>query len=239
MAPPLLVFDLDGTLVDTAPDLLSTLGVVLRRHNYSGADAPTLSDGIGHGARHLIEVALARQNVTLDDAALDAVFRDFLHHYEANICVGSTLFPGAGALLDRFAAAGWDFAVCTNKKEGLSRLLLEKLGVAGRFAAICGGDTFPTCKPHPAHLTGTIAAASGAPEQSVMVGDSRTDIDAARAAGVPFVGVSFGYAPVPMAELGPDVLIDRFDALTPETAARLVHERAGKNPGTSRPAPAA
>lgn len=225
MTAPLLVFDLDGTLVETAPDLLGAIAAVLPRHGYSAPVDSRLRDAIGHGALHLIEAALARQNVKLAKPALDAIFQDFLQHYEANIAVGSHLFPGITALLDRFASAGWAFAVCTNKKEHLSRLLLKELGVAERFAAICGGDTFPTCKPDPAHLTGTIAAAGGVPETSVLVGDSITDRDTARRAEVPFIGVPFGYTPVPMSRLEPDLLIDSYDKLSPDLAAGLLRQR--------------
>ena len=238
MPPPLLIFDLDGTLVDTAPDLLATLDAVLPRHGFRVVSDPGLRDGIGHGARHLIEVALHRQDVTLERPALDAVHHDFLQHYKANISRGSKLYPGVEALLQRFAAAGWSFAICTNKKERLSRLLLEKLGVAAHFAAICGGDTFAASKPDPAHLLGTIAAACGARERAAMVGDSRTDLDTARHAGVAFVGVTFGYTSVPMAELRPDMLIDRFDALSPDGVARLLEEASG-SPANARRARAA
>jgi len=229
MAPPLLVFDLDGTLVDSAPDLLATLDVVLPRHGFAIVSDPALRNGIGHGARHLIEFALERQHIGVDVATLDAIHRDFLAYYEANICVGTRLYPGTLALLDRFAAAGWSFALCTNKPEGLSRRLLKELSVAGRFAAICGGDTFGHRKPDPRHLLETIAAASGQPESSVMVGDSRTDLDTAQAAGVRFVGVTFGYTPVPMAELRPDLLIDSYDALSPTRVEALTGERALTN----------
>jgi phosphoglycolate phosphatase len=222
MIPALMVFDLDGTLVDSAPDLLATLDAVLPLHGFRAPADPTLREGIGHGARHLIEVALARQDIVLKDAPLDEIHREFLDYYEANISRGSALYPGVEAMLDRFAAAGWSFAVCTNKREGLSRLLLEDLGAAMRFAAICGGDTFGVCKPDPAHLTGTISSAGGRPETAVMVGDSRTDFDAARNAGIPFVGVSFGYTTIPMADLGPDLLIDAYDDLSPDVASGLI-----------------
>jgi phosphoglycolate phosphatase len=222
MAAPLLVFDLDGTLVDSAPDLLATLDAILPRYGFRPLLDRSLRDGIGHGARHLIEYALHRQRSEADEAKLDRMHRDFLEHYEANICVESRLFPGAAALLDRFAAAGWRVAVCTNKVEFLSRRVLAALGVEGRFAAIGGGDTFATRKPHPAHLLQTIAMACGSADNAVMVGDSRIDLDTARSAGVPFIGVSFGYTPVPMAELEPDLLIDGFDELGPADAAGLL-----------------
>ena len=237
MAPPLIVFDLDGTLVDSAPDLLATLNAVLPAHGFQAIADPKMHEGIGHGARHLIVEALKRHGVTPADDALDAVHGDFLAHYEANICRHSQLYPGAEAMLDRFAAAGWRLAVCTNKKESLSRQLLEALGVAERFAAICGGDTFAAPKPDPAHLGGTIAASSGAADRAIMLGDSVTDLDAARAMRVPFVGVSFGYTQVPMAKLGPDRLIDGFDALSPETANELLAAHADA-PAAPQAAPA-
>jgi phosphoglycolate phosphatase len=225
MVGPLLVFDLDGTLADTAPDLLATLEAVLPRHGLPVAIDASYRDGIGQGARHLIEYALRRQSVVVGKPTLDAIFRDFLVHYEENICTCTRLFPGTIALLDHFADAGWSFAVCTNKPEGMSRLLLEKLGVADRFVAIGGGDSFPLRKPDPAHLLMTITAAAGAPERSVMVGDSRTDVETARGADIPIVGVTFGYTPEPMAILAPDLLIDGFDELKPDHAASLLTAR--------------
>lgn len=236
MPAPLLVFDLDGTLADTAPDLLGTLRAVLASYGFSAEPDPTLRDGIGHGARYLIEHALRKQGVSAGAAALDAMHRDFLTHYEANICVETRLFPGTTELLDRFAACGWRFAVCTNKPESFSRLLLAQLGVGRRFAAICGGDTFAARKPHPAHLLGTIEAAGGEPASAIMVGDSRTDWDAARNAGVPFAGVTFGYTPVPIADLGPDLLLDSYDEFTVGAARQLVSRsaRAGRNAAEGR-----
>lgn len=222
MAAPLLVFDLDGTLVDSAPDLLATLETVLGQNGYPTAHDPALRDGIGSGARHLIEYALHRNRTAPGAAVIDRLHAAFLEHYAANIALHTRPYDGLVAALDRFAQADWKFAVCTNKIEGLSRQLIEELGLTARFAAICGGDTFATRKPHPDHLLGTIAMAGGAHGRTVMVGDSRTDLDTARAAGVPFVGVSFGYTPVPMAELGPDLLIDSFEDFLPEQAARLI-----------------
>jgi phosphoglycolate phosphatase len=238
MAESLLVFDLDGTLVDSAPDLLATLDAILPRHGFRPLCDRTLRDGIGHGARHLIQFALHRQRREADEATLDRMHRDFIEHYEANICVESRLYPGVEALLDRFASTGWSFAVCTNKLEFLSRQVLAALGIARRFAAIGGGDTFANRKPHPAHLLHTIASAFGSPQRSVMVGDSRPDLDVARAAGVPFVGVTFGYSPAPMAEMGPDILIDRYDALRPGDVEALIGNRSRKTEPEAVRAPA-
>jgi phosphoglycolate phosphatase len=222
MDSPLLVFDLDGTLVDSAPDLIATLEAILPRFGFAADRDPTLRDGIGHGARHLIEYALHRQRAEVEPETLDAMHQAFIEHYEANICVETRLNPGIPDLLDRFAAAGWAFAVCTNKLEGLSRLVLRELGVERRFAAICGGDSFAHRKPDPAHLLDTVAAAGGTADRAIMVGDSRTDLDTAHAANVPVVGVTFGYTPVPMMELGPDLLIGSFDHFGLEDANALL-----------------
>jgi phosphoglycolate phosphatase len=235
MASPLLVFDLDGTLADTAPDLLATLDAVLPRHGFEAANGAVVREGVGHGARYLIEYALARQAAAAEEAAIEAIHRDFLDYYAEHVCVSSRLFPGTAELLDRFEAGGWSFAVCTNKPVGLSEPLLRKLGIAGRFRAIRGGDSFPYRKPHPGHLLDTIAAAGGAPDQAIMVGDSRTDLDAARAAGVPMIGVTFGYTTVPMADLKPDLLVESFDDVLPADAAELLARAQGS---VARPSPA-
>ena len=225
MDSPLLVFDLDGTLVDSAPDLIATLGEILPRFGFAADRDPSLRDGIGHGARHLLEYALHRQRAEVDAETLDAMHRAFIEHYEANICVETRLNPGLPDLLDRFTTAGWIFAVCTNKLEGLSRLVLRELGVEDRFVAVCGGDSFTHRKPDPAHLLDTVAAAGGVSDRAIMIGDSRTDLDTARAAKVPVVGVTFGYSPVPMAELMPDLLVESFDDFGPDDAAQLLaHE---------------
>jgi phosphoglycolate phosphatase len=238
MAVPILVFDLDGTLADTAPDLLAALATVLPRYGFRGNGDATFRDGIGHGVRHLIEYALRLQHAQADARTIDAMHRDFLSHYEANICVGSSLYQGIPEMFDRFAAAGWSFALCTNKPERLSRRLLEELRISKRFAAISGGDTFAVRKPDPGHLLATIASAGGSRSRSVMVGDSRTDLDTARGAAIPFIGVTFGYTPVPMADLDPDLLVDCFDELTPERAYDLIDRKTPAAPLEQNAVPA-
>jgi len=211
--PPCLVFDLDGTLVDTAHDLIGALNVLLTRERLAPlalADARPL---VGAGARALIERGFACQGAPLEAARADALVRDFLAHYEAHIADESRFFPGALAALDRFQAAGFRLAVCTNKPEALARLLLQKLSAADRFAAICGRGSFPMHKPDPRTLWLTIDAAEGDARRAVMVGDSRTDIDTARAAGTPAVAVDFGYTDTPVAALSPDRVISHFDEL--------------------------
>jgi phosphoglycolate phosphatase len=213
MAVLTVVFDLDGTLVDTAPDLIETLNVVFTRDGLPPLDYAAARDMIGGGARRMIESALKLQGRGLTEGVVDRLFADFIVHYGAHIADRSQPFPGLDAALDRLASRGCQFAVCTNKLESLSRLLLEALGLSRRFAAICGPDTFGMQKPDPEILRRTIRATGGALQRAVMVGDSGTDIATARAAGVPVVAVDFGYSETPVRELGPDRVISHFDHL--------------------------
>lgn len=219
MTAPLLVLDLDGTLVDTAGDLIAALNRVLTGEGLRPMSRDDAGSLLGAGARAMIERGFRLNHTSLDTATLDRLFADFIPLYEADIAAESRPFPGAVEALDRFAAAGWRLAICTNKLEGLSRRLLDELALTSRFAAICGGDTFPTRKPDAGHLLGTIARAGGDPAHAVMVGDSAADVNAAKNAGVPVVGVTFGYTEAPVASFGPDAVIDHFDALWDAVAA--------------------
>jgi phosphoglycolate phosphatase len=221
MAPRTIVFDLDGTLVDTAPDLIGSLNVLFARE---GLAPIALNEGrgmIGGGVRPLIERGLATQGRSLTAAQLDALYADYLTHYAEHIADSSRPYPGVEAALDVLAARGSRLAVCTNKLAWLSVRLLDRLGLAPRFVAICGQDTFGVQKPDPEVLRRTIASAGGDLAGAVMVGDSATDIRTARAAGVPVVAVDFGYTDVPVSELDPDRVISHFDAL-PEAIGALV-----------------
>lgn len=221
MSRPLIVFDLDGTLIDTAPDLLDSLNHVITGDGLEPIPPAELRAHVGHGGRAMLRHAYAAQRKPIDDAVIERQLRAFVDHYAAGMPGRSQPFDGALACMDRFADAGWLMAVCTNKLEGLSRTLLAALGLADRFAAICGADTFDVRKPDPGHLTGTIDRAGGMPSTTVMIGDSGTDIDTARAAGIPVVAVDFGYATKPVASLAPDRVISHFDALTVELASTL------------------
>lgn len=218
----LLVFDLDGTLAETAGDLIGTLNFILARENIAPVDLGQARFMLGAGARALIERGFAAHKVPLAPARLQQLFGDFLAHYEAHIADESFLFPGVVEALDRFETAGWNFAVCTNKIEAPARKLLEALGVANRFRAIVGQDTFAIAKPDPRVLEQTIAMAGGTPAHSIMVGDSRTDIDTARRLGIPCVAVDFGYTDVHVNELGPDRVISHFDQLWDSVASLTV-----------------
>ena len=211
--PPTLVLDLDGTLVDTAPDLAAAMNVLLDRRGRRRLDLAEVRRSVGRGAIELMRAAMAKTGTPASDTDLARMLEEFIDHYGANIAVASRPFPGAVAALDRFAAAGWALAVCTNKPEGLTLMLLDALGLTPRFAAILGADTLEVRKPDPRHLTETVARAGGRVDAAIMVGDSVTDVDTARAAGIAVVGVSFGYTPTPMVDLGPDRLINHFDEL--------------------------
>jgi phosphoglycolate phosphatase len=215
-----VVFDLDGTLVETAPDLCSTLNVVLAAEGHAEVDYKAARTMVGAGARVMIERGVVAGGRAATPAEIDRMFAAFIDHYATHIADRSHVFPGLIDALDKLAAQGCVLAVCTNKLEGLSRLLLEALGLTKRFAAIVGQDTFGVPKPDPSVLRRTILAAGGDPAHAVMVGDSETDIRTARAAGVPVVAVDFGYTETPVTELGPDRVISHFDAL-PEAVFAL------------------
>jgi len=221
MSSPLLVFDLDGTLVDTAPDLIDTLNMILGSERLPPVPYAEARTMIGGGARMMLERGLAADGRSGGEAEVERLYRAFVAHYSEHIADRSQPFPGLEAALDRLAEAGWQFAVCTNKLEGLSLKLLEALGLKERFVAICGQDTFGVQKPHPDILLRTIGRAGGDPRNAVMVGDSINDISTARAANVPVIGVTFGYTDIPITRLGADRVVERYDRL-PEVVFDLI-----------------
>jgi phosphoglycolate phosphatase len=206
-AAPTLVFDLDGTLVDTAPDLIDALNFVLEREGLPAVPLQAARTMIGAGARKLIERGLELEGRAASTVDINRMTADFIEYYAAHIADGSRPFDGLEIALDELSARGFRFAVCTNKLEWLSKRLLDELGLSTRFAAICGADTFGVAKPDPAILQQTVSRAAGKMSSTIMVGDAGTDIGVARRAGVPVIGVSFGYTDVPIAELKPDRLI--------------------------------
>jgi phosphoglycolate phosphatase len=202
-----VVFDLDGTLVDTAPDLIKALNFVLDREGLPPVPLHSARNMIGAGARRLIERGLEAEGRVATPADITRLTGDFIDYYAAHIADGSRPFEGLEDALDDLAGRGYQFAVCTNKLEWLSKRLLDQLGLSARFAAICGADTFGVSKPDPAILQQTVARAGGQLASTVMVGDAGPDVGVARRAGVPVVCVEFGYTDVPVAELKPDLLI--------------------------------
>ncbi len=219
MTAPTIVYDLDGTLADTASDLMGALNAVLTQEGLAPLPVEKAGTMLGAGGRALIARGFAASGRELAPPKLEALFGDFLAHYNAHIAEQTRLYPGVETALGAFAHAGWRQAICTNKMEGSARLLVEKLGVASRFAFICGQDTFGVGKPDPKPLLGTIAAAGGVSDRAIMVGDSATDIETARAAGLPVICVDFGYTDIPVSELGPDQVISHFDELAAACAA--------------------
>ena len=224
MASLTVVFDLDGTLIDTAPDLIDTLNVILTNERLPAVPYDEARLMIGGGARSMLEMGLRADGREPGGPELERMFKDFLVHYSAHIADRSRPFPGLDAALDAMAGRGCQFAVCTNKLEGLSRQLLDTLGMTERFAFICGQDTFGSMKPDPEVLRKTIARCGGELSRAVMVGDSATDINTAKAAGVPVVAVDFGYTEVPVNQLGPDRVISHYSAL-PEAVFQLAPGR--------------
>jgi phosphoglycolate phosphatase len=216
------VFDLDGTLVDTAPDLADSLNHCLASVGMEAVPLDLVRPHAGHGARVMLREAYGWDGRPLGEAEEAEQLARFLSHYEANIAVRSRPFPGVLDAMDRLASGGFTLAICTNKHERLAILLLSELGLADRFAAICGADTFARRKPDPIHLTGTIEKSGGKPAGSIMIGDTITDIAAARAAGIASVLVDFGYAPDPDARAGATVIIDDYARLDADFARRTV-----------------
>jgi phosphoglycolate phosphatase len=216
-----LVFDLDGTLVDTAPDLIGTLNALFAREGLPPLDYGEARNLIGGGARRLLERGLCRDGVSVPADELDRLFQDYVSAYASRIAELSRPFPGLEAALDRLSAVGCVFAICTNKLEWLSVRLMEELGLRSRFVTICGQDTFGVQKPDPEMVRRTIARAGGRLDRSIMIGDSRNDVAAAQAAGVPVVAVDFGYTETPVGKLNPDRVISHFDELPAAVASLL------------------
>ncbi|WP_324750614.1 phosphoglycolate phosphatase [Sphingomonas sp. LY54] len=212
-----VAFDLDGTLADTAPDLAAALNHTLGALGRPGIDPGSVRNLVGHGARALIRKGLAVSGSTSEEL-VERGYPIFLEYYGANICEGTRLFPEVDAALDALRAAGIRLALCTNKPESLTHLLLDALGWTGRFDSVIGGDTLAVRKPDPAPLHEAIARAGGG--KAVFIGDSITDADTAKAARLPFVAVSFGFSDRPVEQLGADVIIHHYSEL-PGALARL------------------
>ena len=212
-----IAFDLDGTLVDTAPDLVGTLNAILVDEGLAQLAFDDVRPMIGRGARALLERGFAAAGRPLPPARSDALLARFIDLYLSRIADESRPFPGLEPALGALRDAGARLSVCTNKPTRLSLALLDALSLTSWFDAIVGPDTAGFAKPDPRNLF----AAVGSPARALLVGDSETDINTARNAGVSIVAVSFGYTEVPCADLNPDALIDSFAEL-PAAIARLL-----------------
>ncbi|KQS79219.1 phosphoglycolate phosphatase [Rhizobium sp. Leaf384] len=222
LPPATIVFDLDGTLVDTAPDLVASLNHAVTQAGLAPVGYDDLTHLVGHGAQAMIERTFAMREKPLSEDDLAWQMKEFVAHYHATMPGASMPYPGVLDAMDRLSAAGYRLAVCTNKLEMLARTLIEALGLTSRFAAITGGDTFDVRKPHAEHLLATIRLAGGTPGRAVMIGDSRNDILVAHNAEVPSIAVPFGYSDVAVETLAPSVVISHFTELTPDLVERLL-----------------
>jgi phosphoglycolate phosphatase len=222
MRPPIIVFDLDGTLIDTAPDLIDSLNHALSADGFGTVDQAQIGAHVGRGGRAMIERVFALSQRRFDPEIVERHHEVFVEHYAAGIPGRSRPYPGVLEAIARAKEVGYVFAICTNKPERMAASLVERLGLSDLFGAICGGDTFAFRKPDPRHLTETIARAGGDPNRAVMVGDSRTDIDTAKAAGIPVVAVDFGYTDRHVREFEPSVVISHFDELTVDMVGKLI-----------------
>lgn len=215
LADATIVFDLDGTLVDTAPDLVRALNETMDLEGLPRVKLETVRQLVGQGARVLIERASALQGVTFSATRLDQLTNEFVGFYAADIARHSKPFDGVLDALDALAGLGAKLAVCTNKRTALSLQLLDALKMSELFSAIVGADAVADRKPHPDHYRAAVTRAGGVIRRSVMVGDTAADVASARGAGAPVCVVSFGYCDAGAERLGADVLLHRFSELAP------------------------
>jgi len=211
--PETVVFDLDGTLVDTAPDLAASLNAVMAREGRPVVPLDDVRHMVGRGARVLIERAMDATGETWDAGRIGDLVAHFIDYYDGNIATTSQPFAGCESVVRGLAARGVKLGICTNKPERLSLKLLDALKLRDLFPVVLGADSRTYRKPDPRHLLDTISALGGRPESAVMIGDSETDVLTARAANVPVIVVSFGYTEIPVRELGADIVIDHYEML--------------------------
>ena len=210
-----LIFDLDGTLVDSAPDLIHATNHVLNSIGRRSVSYEEFRGFVGHGAMNLIERGTLATGSAVDADTLKRLHRHLLDYYGENIAAHSKVFEGIPALLDQAKAHGLKMGVCTNKVEGLSHKLLGELGLAKWFDAVVGGDTLPIMKPDPAPYLEVARRLGVDATRTVMFGDSETDIRTAQNIGVPVIAVSFGYTAQPVKTFAPTHIINHFDEAWP------------------------
>jgi phosphoglycolate phosphatase len=216
-----VAFDLDGTLIETAPDLIGTLNRLLAQHDLPAVPLDSARHLIGRGALALLKRGFEAAGAEWDESASPDLLQAFLADYLEHIADHSTAYPGSIEALDALAARGAVLCVATNKPTNLAVVLFRVLGLEDRFASICGPQSVSARKPDAAHIREAVLQAGGDPAKAIMVGDSITDLDAARATGVPCILTSFGYTDTPAADLGADAVIAHFDAL-PAVIERLI-----------------
>lgn len=220
MTQKAVIFDLDGTLVDTAPDLWRATNHVLRSSGRGEVTLDQVRAFVGYGARRLIARGFTATGGPIGNEDIEPLYQKFVAYYGANIAAGSVPFPGCLALLDRLKAQGVGLGICTNKLEGLSVKLIDALGMNTYFDTIVGPDTIGIAKPDPAPYREALRRIGAEQGRSLLIGDSETDVLTARAAGVPVIGVTFGYTSEPIETFKPNALIRHFsEAYEPIMAA--------------------
>jgi phosphoglycolate phosphatase len=208
-----IVFDLDGTIADTADDLIDAANAALIAEGFAPAPPEAIRRGAGYGAKAMLRCALGATGEAASEERAKRLAERLVAHYEEHIAVKSRLFPGFLETAQKLRAQGAKLVLCTNKLERMAAKLLPALGAAGLFDAQAGRDTFPFHKPDPRHITELVAGVGGALDFAIMIGDSENDVAAARGAGIPVLAVSFGYAAAPAGELGADAILNRFEEL--------------------------
>ncbi|WP_269716661.1 phosphoglycolate phosphatase [Caulobacter sp. NIBR2454] len=208
-----IAFDLDGTLVDTAPDLIGALNTVLAEEGLAALPYEDVRLMVGRGAKALLERGFTAAGAPLDAERAPGLVERFIAVYLSRIAQESTPFPGTVEALEKLRADGAKLCVCTNKLTGLSTALLDALDLTKLFDAVIGQDLAPAPKPDARHLLVAIEAVGGRPDRAILVGDSIADVGAGKNAKVPVIVVSFGYTEAPARELGGDIVIDHFDEL--------------------------
>lgn len=209
--PSAVIFDLDGTLVDSARDLTAALNYVLRQANRPEVAISQVRYLVGDGARAMIKKGFSETGPLPDEAGINRILQDFLAYYLENITDQTIIFPGALKVIEKLVDLGIPLGLCTNKALKLTEKLMTEIGLADYFSAIVGGDSFDYRKPDPRHLTSTLDMMNCSPHRAVMVGDSVNDILAARGAGMPVICLSLGYSKTPIADLNPDGVFDHYD----------------------------
>ena len=206
--PPLAIFDLDGTLIDSAPDILRAANLLLRDFDCAPLELADVREMIGDGATNLVERALAARQCTALD--LNAALKQFMQHYAASPTAHTQLYPGVVATLQRLKERGITMTVCTNKPAALSGTILAQLDIARYFSAVLGGDSRPYRKPDPRMIQELLQKFGTSPRQAVLIGDSEIDAATAQAAGVPFILVTYGYYRTSLDAIPRDIAVDRF-----------------------------
>ena len=215
-----VIYDLDGTLIDSAKDMQVAVSNVLADHRLPPVSEDDVRIFMGQGSKVTMGKAFAKHGKALDDETLSAVTREFVRYYEADPTSHTVAYQGVPEVVAGFHRLGLKQGVCTNKFETPSRMILEHLKLMPPISDVAGADTFTVRKPDPGHILQLIARMGGDPKRAVMIGDSIHDVEAAHAAGLPAVLVSWGYTARPASELGAEAVIDRFDAL-PEALGRM------------------